>query len=152
MSEQIRRVGRPRQWASEAERKRAYRARRAAELVDPIGQRQAAQEARREAASQRSAAEDARREADRWRRRAVAAEKRAEAAERRAVRESAAAQKFLAERDEARRLLRRKLQWAKHAKDARLDAQELLALVAELYAELAKLRKEVSTLRATRSM
>jgi hypothetical protein len=31
--------------------------------------------------------------------------------------------------------------------DARLDAQELLALVAELYAELAKLREELSTLR-----
>lgn len=59
MSEQVRRVGRPRQWASEAERNRAYRARRAAELVDPIGQREAAQAARREAASQRSAAEDA---------------------------------------------------------------------------------------------
>jgi hypothetical protein len=57
----------------------------------------------------------------------------------------------LAERDEARRLLRRKLQWAKHVEDGRLDAQELLALVAELYAELARLRKEVSTLRATRS-
>lgn len=113
MSQQVRRVGRPRQWASEAERKRAYRARRAAELVDPIGQRRAAQEARREAASQRSAAEEARREADHWRSRAVAAEKRAEAAERRAVRESAAARRFLAERDEARRLLRRKLQWAK---------------------------------------
>jgi hypothetical protein len=148
MSEQVRSVGRPRQWASEAERKRAYRARRAAELVDPIGQREAAQEARREAAGQRSAAEDARREAERWRRKAVAAERRAEAAERRAVRESAAAQRFLAERDEARRLLRRKLQWAKHAKDARLDAQELLALVAELYAELARLRKELSTLRS----
>lgn len=151
MSQQVRRVGRPPQWVSEAERKRAYRARKAAELVDPIGQRRAAQEARREAAGQRSATEEARREADHWRRKAVAAEKRVEAAERRAVRESAAAQRFLAERDEARRLLRRTLQWAKHAKDARLDSEELLALVAELYAELAKLRKEVTTLRAARS-
>ena len=72
--------------------------------------------------------------------------------ERRAVRKSAAARRFLAGRDEARRLLRRKLQWAKHLKEGRLDPQELLALVAELYAELAKLRKEVSTLRAARSM
>ena len=35
----------------------------------------------------------------------------------------------------------------RHAEHARLDSRELLALVAELYAKLAKLRKEVSTLR-----
>lgn len=151
MSEQVKRVGRPRQWAAEADRKRAYRARKAAELAEPLMQRQAAQTARREVAEQQAVADRALQEAERWRRRAAAAEKRADTAERRAVRESAAAQRFLAERDEARRLLRRKLQWAKHAKDAGLDAQELLALVAELYAELAELRKEVTTLRAKRS-
>lgn len=148
MSEQVKQVGRPRQWASEADRKRAYRARKAAELADPNLQRQAAQEARRQAVAQQAMAHVARQEADRWRRKAAAAEKRAETAERRAVRESAAAQRFVAERDEARRLLRRKLQWASHAQDAHLDAPELLALVAELYAELSKLRKELSTLRA----
>src|SRR6266851_2138254 len=36
---------RPRKWDSEAERKRAYRARRAAELADPLAQRQAAKAA-----------------------------------------------------------------------------------------------------------
>ncbi len=36
----------------------------------------------------------------------------------------------------------------KHATDARLDAQELLALVVQLSAELAKLRKELPTSRA----
>jgi hypothetical protein len=87
--------------------------------------------------------------AERWRRKAKAAEKRADVAEQRAVREAAAAQRFLAERDEARRLLRRKLQWAKHAGAAHLDTQELLAMVAELYAELARLRKEIATLRRT---
>lgn len=148
MSEQGKRVGRPRQWASEADRKRAYRARKAAELAEPLMQRQAAQDARREVAAQRAVADRALQEAERWQRRAAAAEKRAETAERRAVRESAAAQRFLAERDEARRLLRRKLQWAKHAKDTHLDAPELLALVAELYADLARLRKDVATLRA----
>jgi hypothetical protein len=147
MSEQVRRVGRPRQWASEAERKRAYRARRAAELADPLELRRTAQDARRETATQQSAAETARQEADRWRERAATAHKRAVAAERRAVRAEAAAHRLVAERDEARRLLRRKLQWAKHAEHARLDPGELLALVAELYAELAKLRTEVSTLR-----
>ena len=52
-----------------------------------------------------------------------------------------------AERDEARRLLRRKLQWAKHAEHLRRDPDALLVLVAELYAELAKLRTEDATLR-----
>ena len=67
--------------------------------------------------------------------------------ERRAAREKAAARRLLAERDEARRLLRRKLQWASQAEGLRRDPDALLALVAELYAQLAKLRKEVSTLR-----
>ncbi len=147
VSEQVKRVGRPRKWADEAERKRAYRARRAAELADPLTQRRAARDARREVDSQRAAAEAARQEADRWQRRAVPAENRASVAEQRAVRDKAAAQRSLAERDEARRLLRRKLQWAKHAEDLRRDPDALLALVAELYAELTKLRKEASTLR-----
>jgi replicative superfamily II helicase len=148
VSDQVKRVGRPRQWASEADRKRAYRARKATELAEPLVQRQAAQAARREVAGQQAVADEARQEAQRWQRRAAAAEKRAGTAERRAVRESAAAKRFLAERDEARRLLRRKLQWAQHAKDAHFDAHELLALVAELYAELAKLRKELAALKA----
>jgi len=148
VSEQVKQVGRPRQWASEADRKRAYRARKAAELAEPLVQRRAAQDARRQLVAQRAVADAALQEAERWRRKAAAAEKRAETAERRAVRESAAAQRFVAERDEARRLLRRKLQWASHARDAQLDAPELLALVAELYAELSKLRKELSALRA----
>jgi hypothetical protein len=93
-------------------------------------------------------ADAARQEAERWRRRAAAAEKRADTAERRAVRESGAAKQFLAERDEARRLLRRKLQWAKRVQDAHLDVHDLLALVAEL----AKLRKELVTLRAKHSL
>ncbi|MCA1683880.1 MAG: hypothetical protein LC708_01940, partial [Actinobacteria bacterium] len=121
--------------------------RRAAELADPLEQRRTAQEARREAAVALSAAEGAREEADRWRRKATATEKRARTAEQRAVREKAAAQRLLAERDEARRLLRRKLQWAKHAEGLRRDPDALLALVAELYAELTNLRKEVSALR-----
>lgn len=147
MSEQVRRVGRPRQWASEAERKRAYRARKAAELAEPLVQRKAAQDARREVAAQLAVAEVARQEAERWRRRAAAAEKRAGVAERRAAREKAAARRLLVERDDARRLLRRKLQWASHAEGLRRDPDALLALVAELYAELAKVRKEASTLR-----
>jgi flagellar motor switch/type III secretory pathway protein FliN len=149
VSEQVKRVGRPRQWASEAERKRAYRSRKAAEIADPLRQRQAAQDARTEAAIERSTATAANLQAERWRRKAKAAEKRADTAEQRAVREAAAAQRFLAERDESRRLLRRKLQWAKHAGAAHLDSQELLAMVAELYAELARLRKEIATLRRT---
>ena len=77
----------------------------------------------------------------------MAGEKRAVAAERRAVREKAAAQRSVADRDDARRLLRRKLYSAKDAEHLRTDPDALLALVAELYAELTKLRKEVSMLR-----
>jgi hypothetical protein len=76
----------------------------------------------------------------------------AEGAERRAVRESAAAQRVPGGQGRGSPAPAAEAARAKDAKDARLDAQELLALVAELYAELAKLRKEVSTLRATRSM
>ena len=147
MSEQVRRPGRPRKWSSEADRKRAYRQRRAAELADPLELREAARAARSEAAESRSAAEAAQREAERWRGKASAADRRAGAAERKLAAEKARAQRLLAERDEARRLLRRKLQWARHADGLRRDPDALLALVAELYPELEKLRKEVSKLR-----
>ena len=98
-------------------------------------------------AASRSAAEVAQREAERWRAKAVAAERRAGAAERKLAAERARAQRLVAERDEARRLLKRKLQWARHAEGLRPDPDALVALVAELYPELEKLRKEVSKLR-----
>jgi hypothetical protein len=147
VSEQVRRPGRPRKWSSEADRKRAYRSRRAAELADPIELREAVRAARSEAAASRSIAEAAQREAERWREKAAVAERRAAAAERKLAAEKFRAQRLVAERDEARRLLRRKLQWAKHAEGLRRDPDALLALVAELYPELEKLRKEASRLR-----
>jgi len=73
--------------------------------------------------------------------------RRAEAAERRVTKEKARAQRLVAERDEARRLLRQKLQWARHAEGLRRDPDALLVLVAELYAELESLRTEVARLR-----
>lgn len=68
-------------------------------------------------------------------------------AERKLATERARAQRLVVERDEARRLLRRKLQWATHAHGLRQDPDALLALVAEFYHELEKLRKEASRLR-----
>ena len=147
MSEQVRGPGRPRKWSSEAERKRAYRQRRAAELAAPLELREAVRAARSEAAESRFAAEAAQREGERWRAKTAAAERRAGAAERKLAAERARAQRLVAERDDARRLLRRKLQWARHAEGLRRDPDALLALVAELYPELEKLRKEVSSLR-----
>ena len=147
MSEQVRRPGRPRKWEDEAARKRAYRQRRAAELARPLELREAARVARAEATRSGAAAGAARQEAERWQAKAVAAFRRAEAAEQRAAKESERSQQLVGQRDEARRLLRRKLQWAKHAEGLRKDPDALLVLVAELYAELEKLRKEVSTLR-----
>lgn len=147
MSEQVSRGGRPRKWANEAERKRAYRQRRAGELADPLELRESARAARAEAAASQSAAKAARRGAERWRAKASASDKRALEAENRAARARAAARRAFAERDEARRLLRRKLQFAKHAEGLRADPTALLVLVAELYQELANLRKELASAR-----
>jgi hypothetical protein len=147
MSEQVRRPGRPRKWSNEAERKRAYRQRRAAELADPLQLREAVRTVRSEAAETRSVADTAQREAERWRAKAAAAERRAGVADRNLASERARAQRLVAQRDEARRLLRRKLQWATHAEGLRQDPDALLGLVAELYQELEKLRKEASRLR-----
>ncbi len=144
MSEQVKRVGRPRKWDSEAERKRAYRLRRAAELADPLALRAAARAARAEAAESAAAAGTARREADRWRARAAAAEKRAQQATQRAARAESAARAAHAQRDEARRLLRRKLQWARDAQHLRDDRDAMLALIAELNQQVADLRSRLA--------
>jgi hypothetical protein len=140
VSEQVKRVGRTRKWDSEAERKRAYRQRRAAELADPLALREAARAARAEAAESAAAADVARREADRWRARAAVADKRAQQATQRATRAESAARSAHAQRDEARRLLGRKLQWARDAKHLRDDPDALLALIAELNQQVADLR------------
>jgi hypothetical protein len=144
--EQVKRVGRPRQWANEAERKRAYRQRRATELANPLGLREAAQKAHGDAAESRAARDAAVRDAEQWRAKAAAMARRAEAAERRATKEKLRGQRLVAERDEARRLLRRKLQWASHAEGLRRDPDALLVLVAELYADQERLRKKVASL------
>jgi hypothetical protein len=119
--------GRPRQWVSEAERKRAYRQRRAAELADPLALREDARAARAEAAQARAEAAAARREAERWHSRAVVAQRRAHQASERARAASQAAKVARTERDEARQLLRSKLQWAKHPEVLRNDPDALLA-------------------------
>ena len=133
---------------SEADRKRAYRQRRAAELANPLALCDDARAARAEAAQARADAAAARREAERWQTRAVVAQRRAHQASERARAASQAAKAARAERDEARQLLRRKLQWAKHPEVLRNDPDGLLALVAELYQELAELRQQVGDFRA----
>src|SRR5207253_10936272 len=90
-------------------------------------------------------AEAARREAERWRRRAEAARRNAAKARDQAGRAPGRAQRSTAERDDARRLLRRKMQWAKRVSampGVRDDPRALLAIIAELEAELARLRRE----------
>ncbi len=84
-------------------------------------------------------------EAQRWQRRAQAARRDAATARDQARRARARAQRSTAERDDARRLLRRKLQWAKRASampGVRDDPQALLAIIAELHQELAWQRRE----------
>jgi riboflavin biosynthesis pyrimidine reductase len=141
------RPGRPRTWESEAERKRAYRRRRAAELSEPLAVRFDAQQARAEAAAARTGAAAARRDAAAWKARADAAEARAETAAARAATASAAAEKARAERDVARRLLTNKLQWARDPRVLHGDPAALLALIADLYKELSAKRRELSDLR-----
>jgi hypothetical protein len=68
------RVGRPRKWASEAERKRAYRERLAVDLEDAIGLRKNLHSERRRAAGLKQ-------QNDRLRRRLVVTERRADEAE-----------------------------------------------------------------------
>ena len=142
-----RRPGRPRKWANEAERKREYRQRRAAELADPLALREDARAARAEAAHARAEAAAARREAERWKTRAVVAQRRAHQASERANAASEVAKTARAERDEARQLLKSKLQWAKHPEVLRNDPDAVLALVADLYQELAELRRQLKDLR-----
>ena len=142
-----RRPGRPRKWTSEAERKRSYRHRRAAELADPLALREDARAARAEAAQARAETAAARREAERWRTRAVVAQRRAHQASERARAALQATKAARVERDEARQLLRSKLQWAKHPEVLRDDPDALLALVADLYKELGELRRQLRNFR-----
>jgi chromosome segregation ATPase len=69
-AEQHRSLGRPRVWGSEAERKRAYRARKAAELAGPSQLRDELRAARRALARATARAERAEAEAARQRARA----------------------------------------------------------------------------------
>ena len=71
-----RRPGRPRKWASDAERKRAYRARRATELAEPHRLRDEAREARAAFANARTEFQTARRAVQRAEQRALTAERR----------------------------------------------------------------------------
>ena len=140
-----RRRGRPRTWANEAERSRAYRARKSTELAEPARLRAAAKAAQAATAQARRQSQARVTEAQRWQRRAQAAQRDATKAREQARRARARAQRSTAERDDARRLLRRKLQWAKRVSampGVRDDPQALLAIVAELHQELARLRRE----------
>jgi hypothetical protein len=111
-----RRVGRPRKWASEAERKRAYRKRLAADLEDPLTLLRELRTARRRAAGLKQ-------ENDRLRARLAAAEQRTEEAE------------------ESTREAQERMAWLNE--DADRDRRQLFearAALVELQAELRGLR------------
>ncbi|MFI5041708.1 MAG: hypothetical protein ACHQNA_07650 [Acidimicrobiales bacterium] len=145
-----RRPGRPRRWADDAERKRAYRQRKAADLAEPLRLREARTSAEAEAATARREAAAAKAESERWRRRAETAQRELAVARAQARRSRDRAERSTAERDEARRLLRHKLHLAGHAATAprvRDDPHALLAIIAELHPELDKVRRENQGLR-----
>lgn len=95
----------------------------------------------------RTAAERAKRQAEYWRRRAATAEQRMEGARQKVRAAEDAAQRARRERDEAQRLLKRKLQWSRDARVLRNDPDALLALVAELRIELDQARRELALTR-----
>jgi hypothetical protein len=100
-----RRVGRPRKWASEAERKRAYRERLAADLESPLALRRDLRTERRRTAGLRQ-------ENDRLRTRLAAAEQLCAAAE------------------ESARIAEDRLAWL--TEDADRDHRQLLEALAKL--------------------
>ena len=136
--------GRPRKWATEAERKRAYRERRAAELAHPHELREEAKSLRAAASSARAAENRAKEQAASWRLRAERAERRTELARQRTRVAERAAQRARAERDQAQRLLRNKMQWSRDARPLRNDPDSLLALIADLRRELEEQRRHLA--------
>ncbi len=128
-------TGRPRIWASEADRKRAYRRRKQAELAD---QEATQAEARAARAAQRQAevvAGRAEADARRWTQRAAAAERAAERARERARAAQETAQLLRAERDEARQLLAARWRSAGDAPRLRNDPDRLIAIIGDLRTE-----------------
>src|SRR4051812_42306369 len=110
MPEQVKRPpGRPRKWSSEAERKRAYRARRAVELAEPHRLRDDAQQARQAAAATQAEADVARRAQQRAEQRAINAERRSARLSGQLRASKAETTRARTARDEARSALRRKL-------------------------------------------
>ena len=147
MSDQARRgPGRPRKWASEAERKRAYRSRRATELADPHRVRAEAREARDALAAARTELETARRAVQRAEQRALNAERRsAKLVEQlRAARGDTRRARMA--RDEARSLLKRKLGSVKDANLLRHDPDTLVAMVADAQRLIEWYRKHAAQL------
>jgi hypothetical protein len=132
MPEQAKRPpGRPRKWSSEAERKRAYRQRKATELAEPHRVREDARQARQAATAAQAEAEVARRGQQRAEQRAVNAERRSVKFSEQVRAAKAETTRARTARDEARNALRRKLGTVKNAGALRSDPDALLAMLAE---------------------
>lgn len=146
--EERRPPGRPRKWATEAERKRAYRGRKAAELSEPLRVREELRGARLEAAAAQTDAEAARRAAERTGRRVAALERQVATLQDRLHREEVATRKARRQRDEAQRLLGRKIRLAHDAVYLRGDPDTLVAIIAEQRELLDWFRSEVRSPRS----
>src|SRR5690242_559990 len=130
-NQQKRGPGRPRKWASDAERKRAYRARKAAELAEPHRILEEARSAIEEAAAARSELETARRAVQRAEQRVLAAQRRSDKLAERVRATEAAARRARMTRDRAEILLKQRVGVAKDAQRLRDDPDALIALVAD---------------------
>lgn len=144
--QQKRPPGRPRIWADEAERKRAYRARRAAELAEPHRVRDDARAARADATAAKSQLQTATRALQRAEQRLLAAERRAAKLLERIQATDANLKRARMARDRAERLLRQKLATVKDAQHLRDDPDALLAVIAEQRQLLAWYRRRAAEL------
>jgi chromosome segregation ATPase len=142
-------LGRPRIWASEAERKRAYRARRAAELAEPHRVRDEAQAARAEATAAKSQLQTATRALQRAEQGLLAAERRAAKLLERIQATDANLKRARMARDRAEQLLRQKLSTVKDAQHLRDDPDALLAVIAEQRQLLAWYRTRLAAVERT---
>jgi hypothetical protein len=126
----------------EADRKRAYRSRKAADLAEPLRLREEASQAVAEAVLARADALQARSEASRWQAKAESNLRRAQRAEEQAETSARNLREAVAKRKRAEKLCRSKLAWARHATPLRNDPDALLAVISDLVQQSQTLRDD----------
>jgi chromosome segregation ATPase len=128
--------GRPRKWQNDAERQRAYRARLAKQLAEPLQVRAELRAARSTIATMLARAASAERDVLRLEMALHAADRRVAGTEQKLARSRTELTKARAERNRAKRLLKRRLLWSAEFQELRTDPEALLAVIGELAEDL----------------